>query len=585
MVPTAVLFLSGFLAGLALWDRISLPVDNPWGVVGLPAVQGFHPANNIVRFLVLIACPTVALLLAHAVRRGRFSAPQPPETARPPGRAVHAALLVGLAVLAALNLPTYHAWGDLNRFHEGESLGTAVSHLHGQIPYRDYLFVHGVYQDPLRSALAFRWLGRSIGSARALESAMKMVAFALLGLVLWEWFGRRATPAFGALLIIVALHGLVALEAMWLPLAPLRLMPRDATALAFLLALVRLYRRPEAGRPAWFVAGFVPLASFGYSIDRGFFLTATALVTAPLLWRVVRRERGFPWSFAGGAAAGVAAVGWLLQWDVREFLRFTFVIMPRYKEWMDGIAYPIGAAPMWGVAALFAANLFQLTRLFLASPVREFVQRRWLEICLLVLSLCYFRAALGRADFVHVSVNSWPVYLLAITLFVRPLVDRWPVLAGRGVAAGAAVLAAICLVQVPRAHLLAQNFPVGRPDSHYLPAGYLTAAAVIRENLAPGESFFTLTSEALWYYLVDRPCPTRFSVVWFAAPPFYQQEIIRDLERNNTTLVLYRNQAPSNRIDEITVEKRLPLVTAHVRQHYEPWRNVDGHELWKRRPK
>jgi hypothetical protein len=251
--------------------------------------------------------------------------------------------------------------------------------------------------------------------------------------------------------------------------------------------------------------------------------------------------------------------------------------MPRYKEWMDGIAYPIRQAPMWGIAALAALNLFQLTRLFLAVEARVFLRKYFVEVCLLCLSVFYLRAALGRADFVHVSVNSWPIYLLACRLFLGPWVPR------KLVGAGAVGLAAVCLVQVPRSGLVVQNFPVGRPDSFYLPGGYLRTAEVLRESLAPEESFFTMTSEALWYYLLDRPCPTRFLVVWFAAPAFYQEEIIRDLQRNNTKLVLYRNAAPSNGIDGISNEQRLPLVAAYLKEHYEPWRKVEDHEIWIRR--
>ncbi len=577
MYPAAV-YVAGFLAGLALWGRISLPLSNPWNVMGLPALEGFHPANNILRFLVLMVCPAVALLLANRIWPGRLAAAasgrkEVGEAARPLG----GVLLVGLAALAGFNIPTYHAWGPMNRFHEGESLGTAVSHLHGQIPYEDYLFVHGVYQDPLRSVVAFRLFGRSIGSPRALESAVKLASFALLGWLLWELFERRWVAAYGTLLVVVALHGLVALEAMWLPLAPLRLMPRDVTAMAFLVALVRLYRRPEAGAGAWFVASFVPVASFGYSIDRGFFLTATAILALPVLRLLLRRQGHFWLPVLSGAAVGVALVGWLLQWRAGEFARFTFLTMPRYKEWMDGIAFPIHQAPMWGIGALAALNLFQLTRLLLAEGAREFLRKHLLEVCLLCLSVCYLRAGLGRADFVHVSVNSWPVYLLACRLFLEP----W--LKGKLVVAGAVGLAAICLVQIPRAGLVAENFPVDRPDSFYLPAGYLRTAAVLRQNLGPGESFFTMTSEALWYYLVDRPCPTRFSVVWFAAPSFYQREIVADLERNNTKLVLYRNAAPSNRVDGIGNEQRLPLVASYLKEHYEPWQKIEDHEIWIRR--
>ena len=581
-VGLAAVFLAGFGVGLVLWPRLSLPVTNPWGIVGWPAIAGFHPANNILRFLLLIACPAVALGAARLVWPGLFAArSDSAEAAEDPP--VWGWLLVALAVLAALNIPTFQAWGQMNRFHEGETLGTAMSHVAGQKPYRDYLFVHGVWQDPVRSAVAFRLFGRSIGAMRTLESSVKIAGFALLGWLLWEAFSRRATAAFAALLFLVALHGLVALEARWLPIPPVWIQPRDITAMAFLLAVVRLWRRPQAGAGALFLTGFVPLASFGYSIDRGFFLTATAVVAVSLLRVGVRRQGRFWLPLAAGAAAGIAALGFLLQWQFAEFVRFTVLIMPRYKEWMDGLEYPIGQGQMWGAAALMALNLFELVRRFLGAPRWGFVSDHFLEITLCVLSFCFFRSVLGRADFLHLWLNSWPACLLAFRLFLWPLLEslgRW---GRRGVAGASTAMALICLVQIPRAHLPAQNFPLRRPDSVYLPADYLRAAEEIRSNLGPGESFFTLTSEALWYYLIDRPCPARFPVVWFAAPHFYQQEIIRDLEGKKVKLVLYHNQAPSNFIDGIRNDRRLPLLTAYVREHYVPWRHIEGHEIWIRK--
>jgi len=585
-LPLAAIFGIGLGAGLWLWPHLSLPYTNPWSIVGRPALEHYHPANNVLRFLVLLACPAVLLVVVYRWLPAAAPQPAPPEPPRT--HPFHAALLVALAVLAALNLPTYHAWGEMNRFHEGESLGTAVSHLAGQVPYQDYLFVHGVWQDPLRAAVAFRLFGRSIASARILESSAKIVAFALLALVLLEWLG--ALGACAALLLIVGLHGLVALEAMWLPLAPLRIMPRDWTAIAFLLALVKLWRALERqGRTpaAAFFTSFIPVACFGYSIDRGFFLTATALVATVLLYGLFLRGRealGWFWlSVGAGALAGTLAVGHLLHWRFRAFWEFTFVLMPRYKEWMDGLVYPIEQAPMWGICALATANLFYLVLAWLEAPsVKAFCRRRFFELCLLVASICFFRAALGRSDFVHVAVNSWPIYLLAFALFVRP----WPLLLAprlrKALVATALALAAVCLYRVPAAGLLAENFPAGTPDSRYLPASYLSAAAFLRENLGPGEHFFTLTSEALWYYLVDKPCPARFPVVWFAAPEFYQREIIEALETKRVKYVLYRNQAPSNRLDGISSAERLPRLVEHIRRHYVPDRAIDGHEIWKR---
>jgi hypothetical protein len=42
-----------------------------------------------------------------------------------------------------------------------------------------------------------------------------------------------------------------------------------------------------------------------------------------------------------------------------------------------------------------------------------------------------------------------------------------------------------------------------------------------------------MTSEGSWYYFIEKACPTRFPVVWFASTTFYQEEIVSDLKNNN----------------------------------------------------
>src|SRR3972149_2386437 len=77
---TTALFTAGIIIGSLLWNRISLPFENPWGVTGLFTLIQYNPANNILRFIVFIISPFFLLsifylLLIGGVVESTFPAP------------------------------------------------------------------------------------------------------------------------------------------------------------------------------------------------------------------------------------------------------------------------------------------------------------------------------------------------------------------------------------------------------------------------------------------------------------------------------------------------------------------------------
>lgn len=195
----ALPFLVGCSIGLALWERIALPFWNPSGIVSPLTLARFNPLNNTVRFALLLACPLAALALALAavgpVRRALCAAPKEGEEREPlsfPEKRpwpwyAWAAMFAAVALSVGLNRSA--RLFELDTFHEGESLGAAVAWEAGRRPYRDIVFVHGVYQDPLRAVVAFNVLGRSIGAVRTFESIEKLAAYGLMAGVVAGLFG------------------------------------------------------------------------------------------------------------------------------------------------------------------------------------------------------------------------------------------------------------------------------------------------------------------------------------------------------------------------------------------------------------
>ncbi|OGP17167.1 MAG: hypothetical protein A2054_00170 [Deltaproteobacteria bacterium GWA2_55_10] len=598
-------FIAGILIGTFLWDRIVLPFENPWGIMGPLTFISFNPANNVVRFLVFVSCPLILLAAAYlfSTRRLRelfFASPRPAGPAQGKGGWAAFLFLLFFSVLLSLFHP-FNFYDELDTFHEGETLGAAVSYEAGQDPYEDYISAHGVYQDPLRSVIAFKLFGRSIGAARAYEGLHDILAFTLLGLVAWRLFAGNVAFAFAALLLASVY---VFVEPSWALIPPL-LVWRQALTLSFILAALSLNSRMlrgELGGAGLFTAGFlfsfIPIASFLCSIDRAFYITAAFVVLLPFLYFFgFRGSRAFLASTALGVVSGAVLLVVTLQSGIDEFFEFVFLVMPRYKELMDGLVYPFGVPSAFLLCALLSLNAFWVAKRFFcdlrvhgkAAP-RIFFRNHFVEVMLLIISMAAFRGALGRADLPHIAYSSYFTYLLSIYLvFTTPLVRAFFERPGlwRALNAGAIALTAAVSVfgvyKIYSGDLLRQKFPIHVSDAELIPDNYEAAISYLDANLGPGEHFFTMTNEAAWYYFLDRPSPTRFHIVWFAMPHFYQQEIIGDLEEKDVEFVIMSNSHWANKLDRISSQARLPIVRDYILENYEFHVMIDDHEIWRRK--
>ncbi len=398
-----------------------------------------------------------------------------------------------------------------------------------------------------------------------------------------------------------------------LPHYPLLFLPtRDLTTVLFLLSVLWLSRRMAADKVvnlkvltvAVAIFSFIPVASFGYSIDRGFYLSAGLLLLSPLLYVSLPSSGSVRMSYlaglAAGVGAGVLAMVCLLGKGFFAFAQYTFVIMPRYKELMDGFKYPIWQLFFLASCILVAANAYwmcvQALRAWqkadtgIGDAFVAFVRSYREEICLLFLSLFFFRSALGRSDQEHVLYSMLPTYLLTLHIglkhYVAPRVARYGVERALTFSVVLATLCA-CVVGVYRIAdrgLISRNFPLRTTDEMLIPASHQATVALIKRTLKTHSTkFITMTNEAIWYYYLDEACPIRFPVIWFAATPFYQQEAVDELKRANVGVVLWKSDGGFEKIDGFGKEERLPIVTDYLKRNYAPFAVVGGHELWMRR--
>ncbi|MDE0185818.1 MAG: hypothetical protein OXP71_10260 [Candidatus Poribacteria bacterium] len=106
----------------------------------------------------------------------------------------------------------------------------------------------------------------------------------------------------------------------------------------------------------------------------------------------------------------------------------------------------------------------------------------------------------------------------------------------------------------------------------------------IQENTAPTDPIFDLSNQAAYYFLADRPNPTRYPLVVYASPEPLQKEVIADLERAKPKYVIFTTGSGwGNGPDGIQTVDRVPLVTAYIRSNYETDVKIESVSIWKRR--
>lgn len=615
-VVLLAVFALGIGLGVLLWNLIKLPYHNSWGITGPLTFIKYNPLNTQVRFVVLIVLPALLLAIAYLLNVGGFrnvsfiedSSELEPDLSEKTTRAktwFFAIVLVLFAVLIALPVQL----STFDTFHDGESLGPAINYNLGQVPYKDVNFFHGLYEDPLRSVLAFKLFGKSIGATKTMQSVNKLVVFLLLTFLLYKLFQGNFLYCFTAFILFLTLQGLSVLT------APRNLFliipPRAMTMVAFSLTVVYLrefIKREMTSRRRLFVIcfffSFIGVASFAYSIDMGLYLFVAYLILAIVLYVFIFHRSPLRITYLASSLLGpglaVVLLGFLLRWDFGAFFRFTFWYIPKYKELADGYLYPLRSYQGFSVPLLIACSTFWVVykgiqtlraNAKIRDAVRDFLRQYLIEFTLLVLAIFSYRSALGRAGQSHFAYSALFTYLLTTYILIKYYFHRMlnsDVAVTSGVkkvfVCAVAVLVLVSSIQLVRGvvtkNTLAENFPLRTKDSQFVPTKWKAAIRFLKKNLGKDESFVTMTNEASWYYLVDRPSPTRFQVVMGAMPYFYQRDLVNDIKNKNVKFIIYKNQNWFNHIDEIPNEKRLPIVYKYINSSFEPYRLFGDNEIW-----
>jgi len=582
-----VAFLAALLL-LPLLSNLPLPFTAaPDGVVSISTLAREDPLNDYVRYALLLGAP---LALGFAVLRVRRLVAD---------QIARGALLGGFLALAGswlLNAAAPPRAAAFDAFHEGEQLAFLPAFHDSAQPFRDTFFIHGFGIDALPS-LAADALGGGIGLERAVVAFEAGLTGVILLWTLWELVAsfRLAAPraAFACAALVVFLHAGVDGPG---PLELYLALPLTQVALAL------RFRRSQDARRLAALAG-----TAGALLPLGLLWSYSGSVYGAAVWACAGavafcsgRRPGLVW--LGGGVAGSAAVLAVLLPTLGPGQLGAVLEQLRYWSaaggWIWDIPLPateIGRVnDLWesplvlAVLAQLAAALVLAGRWTGLRAARQLAAANAPLLLLLVVSLSVTKEALGRSDAQHLARAEVPALLLALALGLVALEHLGEAWSSRRilavVAAAAAVLpgANLAAVSPGQANLIGSAVleDIARTDVELVGSDYSGAADTVRRELRGADCFYTLTSEGLWYYLLERPSCSRFHQLAYARTRGAQQEVRRDLVRNAPPLLLF-SSGNWDALDGITPAAATPIVHRSVLDHYRPSLLVGRHWFWR----
>lgn len=506
--------------------------------------------------------------------------------------------------------------------HEGEILAPWSALQDGAVPFRDIYIQHGLFQNVGKGWLAGELFGVSLASLRTLEHLLGPLGHVALYFLALAFF--RSWLSAVVLVLVASVANLWAVDRQALGLLAV-------AALAHGLRAGQLARIPAAGSwraGLWaarlaMLSGAATALAFFYSAEIGIFSAAACggFLSLRLLCdgELLGRQRWLPLAlYLAGAA--IASLPFLLAFAsagaLGDLIRNTGQQIA-YQSTVWGRPYPPLVETLTSVTSLATAGdalfgkWFQWylpPLVYLAAvghlTLRALRGRLWLRpesgalLLLLLAALCYFASSLSRADSFHLKfgtlltwifvglalesliVKGWTALRAAPSHAARLRAVAWPIIACMGVSSYVAVVHDPVGKAVRRAEGIAAGRywprPVRAPwkrlgsirigDTEF--AHLREVVAYLQRHTSAGEAIFDFSNQPAYYFLANRPNPTRYALAAYAATPEMQEEAISDLERSATALVIYRSGDYLDRLDRVPSAKRNALIHGYLRANY-----------------
>ena len=497
-------------------------------------------------------------------------------------------------------------------FDDAAEMAGASVVARGYFPWRDVLFVHGVFPDVLTGSLGRAIFGNSIWGVFAVHTVILVPVFWVSTYLFAVWVSRR-NPWFLALVFLWATslaRPLLDSEPFTGPRWELVWSERFMGLPVALIVLGETLRRRSA---AWAVGLTVLLFVEEILVPETLFVAGPALacvVAADIvhrrpgqsLWSNLRLTR---WCVGTGLVATAAWATFLAAFRALDaFIDYYVIFGPGHN--LAGATPPTGVSSTERTMLVVDIVCVLLTVWVVAVKVvkrADWQARDWVGVGAAAFVALYMEKALGRFDTVHV----WQVFAGGLPLLLwwssrvldgigRPLIAWWRGRDARLIRFAQPVTAvlvpaiAIGLVFAgPLRKVDGQHYLTGVDEASLGRLGYAAQGAVdagllrdldssIRAYAGDDGPVFDMTNSLGYlYYLLGRLPGTRFIDVSMAIPDYAQRLLIDELKTVRPPVVIYDADSIGMPIwDGITSDVRHYEVSEYVLRGWTPVLRTHG---------
>lgn len=577
-------FLLSLYTGLLLLPLIKLNYSNPYEIVGLLSASEYNPNNNFLKYIFMLAfVPLLFFLIKSLIHQKKLILV----------RIIFISIICLFFFISNTSIYLTKAH-NIDMFHDGEQLGVGSAlYLFNKEPYKDTFFLHGAFTDPVIAFISFKIFGYSVGSFYLLLSLLNLFTILLLMFLLIITLKNEVMFYMSAVFFWGSLYTGV--------------IYRDLTSFLFIILVYFIEKRKIKQNFGILLTSFLSFITFYISMDRGyylfvansflfflillsFFIKKTQLLkTLPKkIFFTLKKNIELIMSYILGNSTAIIFGLIFLGWSgFKNFLLITFVQINKMKPFLDERIYP-----EFNLSSLFPFWIPIIITIIMIICLIYFIKlnkKNYIFLSILVLmSIIYFRNALGRSDLHHVLYISHFIFLSAFVLidfFIKQKLVFIQKLAF--------VFAFLLfftgffnknkIIDIPNYHrsdikIFFKLYTLN--DDFWLNQEQIDVSSFIKNNTTQEDYVFVFTNEAAYYYLFSRKSPTRFYTIWFAAANFFQKEAVNDLEKNKPKYIIYRSNYWSNNIDFISNKEKLKKIDAWILDKYQLFTTINSTEIY-----
>ena len=473
--------------------------------------------------------------------------------------------------------------GQIDLYHEGERL-----QLNG-LPYKDLYIQHGLILNYLLPKLSSIIFSNSVEGVRRMFSIIEPVAYIILYFVGLSFFRGRIILA---ILPPIFCSGI----AYWVGF-------REGLCIAVLLSLLN---------QRIFLAGLLSGLAFWFSVDYGLYSIAATLSYLALSFIFEKRDFTTLIKYLSGLALmTIPALAIFFVLGILNDFLINLYIQTNYQSIIWGKPFIEFDLDIWSESfRIYASILILIISLsFLAYKLgkNELFNCKYNRKLLLItlFATFFFRTALGRSDYGHWIDGSSLIILLLFAPFDSFIFSGHKrLIKALASCSFILLLAYLNVIHQPLQRIRISGFLIRERYNrlkNYFPekSGLASQERIgnikipedqlktiievknyIEENTNKADFIYDFANQGAYYFLLDRPSPTKYFNVVYSSTVEMQNEVIDELEKKKPKVVIFSTGTIYDGIDGIPSSKRHKIVYNYIIKNYSFAKLINGTSLY-----